>query len=128
MSSANLLRIIDVPTLREVVLQPPRSLPCTHLRRDVIVSLTRLSVVGVTIVGDDLMVVLRLMPCLQELSVRFNEWDKDNEPGMESLVDSLTETVLGDGRVQHTLIPSLTSLGIALVRVRSYTHISFVNL
>ncbi|PBK84580.1 hypothetical protein ARMGADRAFT_605869 [Armillaria gallica] len=136
-SSANLLCIIDVPALREVVLRPARSLPCMHLPRDVIISLselirhshcslTRLSVADVIIVGDDLMAVLRLTPCLQELSVRFNGWSKHNEPGMESLVDSLAETVLEDGPAQHSLVPFLTSLVIVLAEVGD-TCISFVD-
>ncbi|SJL12664.1 uncharacterized protein ARMOST_16095 [Armillaria ostoyae] len=136
-SSATLLRIIDVPALREVVLRPARDLPYMHLPRGVIISLselirhshcslTRLSVADVTIVGDNLMAVLRLTPCLQELSVRFNGWSKVYEPGMESLVDSLAETMLEDGPAQHSLVPSLTSLVIVLTEVGD-TCISFVD-
>ncbi|KAK0227313.1 hypothetical protein EDD85DRAFT_853304 [Armillaria nabsnona] len=127
-SSPNLLRRVDVPALREVVLTNPHG---NHSASDVITtlsdlirhshcSLTRLSVVNVTIVDDDLIAVLRLTPCLEELFVQFDRlWEK-HRLAMRLLMESLAETILEE----HALVPSLTSLGIVLKGIH---YIPFVD-
>ncbi|KAK0443290.1 hypothetical protein EV421DRAFT_543283 [Armillaria borealis] len=137
-SSANFLRTIYVPVLREVILTAAYEgyfVAC--LPSDIITalselihhshcSLTRLSVVNVTIDGDKLPAVLRLTPCLEELFVQFRRWARDNRPGMKVLVESLAETIPGNDRAQHSIIPSLTSLRIVLEGIER-TRISFVD-
>ncbi|KAK0227315.1 hypothetical protein EDD85DRAFT_940190 [Armillaria nabsnona] len=137
-SSANFLGTINVPALREVVLIAAYEGYCVAcLPSDIITalselihhsrcSLTRLSVVNVTIDGDKLLAVLRLTPCLEQLFLKFRAWSRNNQPGMKALVESLTETVPGNERVQHSVIPSLTSLGIVLEGIER-TRITFVD-
>ncbi len=137
-SSANFLRTINVPALREVVLIAAYEGYCVAcLPSDIITalselihhsrcSLTRLSVVNVTIDGDKLLAVLRLTPCLEQLFLKFRAWTRNNQPGMKALVESLAETVPGKERVQHSIIPSLTSLGIVLEGIER-TRITFLD-
>lgn len=137
-SSADFLRTIDVPALREVVLIAPNEgddVMC--LPSDIITalseliqhshcSLTRLSVINVTVNGNKLPSVLRLTPCLEQLFVKFHQWTRNNGPGMKVLVESLAETVTRNERVRHSIIPSLTSLGIELKGI-VHTHNSLVD-
>ncbi|KAK0463438.1 hypothetical protein IW261DRAFT_1613642 [Armillaria novae-zelandiae] len=134
----NLLGTIDVPALREVVLIATNEgfyVPCllsgiltalSKLIRHSHCSLSRLSLVNVTIDRDKLLSVLQLTPCLEQLFIRFRPWTPDNQPGMMFLVEAMADTVPGDGRVQHSVIPSLTSLGIVLEGI-DHTNITFFD-
>ncbi len=141
-SSAMFMRSVKLPALREVVLiagyDKGRNQEVVYLPKDMLVSLSqlidysqcslvRLSVIDTTIVDNDLVTVLRLTPRLEELSIQFNQWDRESELGMESLfAEHMEETTLVGQSVCHSLVPSLRSLGVVLRGVKD-AYISFVD-
>ncbi|KAK0431931.1 hypothetical protein EV421DRAFT_1925341 [Armillaria borealis] len=87
--------------------------------------LTRLHLIDV-VLNDDLANIIRLVPGLQYLVIKFHEWEDEYDPIMVSLVTQLSETNLVDGSLQHTTVPSLQELGIYLYSLH-YTHVSFID-
>ncbi|KAK0447827.1 uncharacterized protein EV420DRAFT_1567799 [Desarmillaria tabescens] len=88
-------------------------------------SLSRLSLVDV-VLDNNLVNIIRLMPALQDFIVQFTEWVDDYDPIMQSLVTQLSETSMVDGSLQHSMVPSLKSIDVYMLRVR-YNHLSFID-
>ncbi|PBK69598.1 hypothetical protein ARMSODRAFT_1018980 [Armillaria solidipes] len=88
-------------------------------------SLTRLHLVDV-VLNDNFANIIRIMPGLMELVIECNEWVDDYGPIMQSLVAQLAEVSLVDRSLQHSMVPSLQTIGVHLNALR-YTHIVFLN-
>ncbi len=88
-------------------------------------SLTRLHLVNI-VLNDNLANLIRTMPGVKELVVEYNEWVDDYDPLVQSLVAQLGEVNLVDGLPQHSMVPSLQTIGVRLNALR-YTHVVFLN-